>query len=109
MNLSTKSSTSFIASLLLLATSASGVNAGCANDAGPAMGMMAAEKIVMGSDWFKNNCDPMRRSSHPNPEAECKQFAINYCMGHMTDAVEKFNCKGTPPTYLLYSWADDCS
>lgn len=107
MNLLIKSTTTILATIL---AAASGVNAGCANDAGPAMGMMAAEEIVMGSDWFKYNCDPMRRSSHPDPEAECKQFAINYCMGHMTDAVDfKSICRETPPTYLLNSWADDCS
>jgi len=108
MNLLIKSTTTILATIL---AAASGVNAGCANDAGPAMGMMAAEEIVVGSDWFKNNCDPMRRSKPPiDAEAECKQFAINYCIGHMSDAVEKFKsiCRETPPTYLMNSWANEC-
>ena len=104
MNLLIKSTT-FLA---FLATSGVNANAGC-NDAGPAMGMMAAKSIVNGSDWFKNNCDSMAWMYHINPKAECKQFAINYCIGNMKDAVEEFHCRGTPPTSLLNSWANECS
>ena len=104
MNLLIKSTT-FLA---FLATSGVNANAGC-NDAGPAMGMMAAKSIVNGSDWFKNNCDSMAWMYHINPKTECKQFAINYCIGNMKDAVEEFHCRGTPPTSLLNSWANECS
>jgi len=107
MNLLIKSTT--VLATILAATS--GVDAGCVDDLGPAMGMKAAEEIVLASDWFEDNCDSNQfTSTRPiDAEAECKQFAINYCIGHMTDAVEKLNCRGTPPTYLLNSWADDCS
>ena len=86
------------------------VESGCVNDLGPAMGMMAAEEIVVASDWFADYCNPMRRSKPPiDAEAECKQFAINYCTGHMSDAVDfKSICRETPPTYLLNSWANEC-
>ena len=73
---------------------------------------IAAEEIVVASDWFEDNCDPMRRSKPPiDAEAECKQFAINYCIGNMKDAVEKFksNCRGTPPPSLMNTWSEECS
>ena len=106
MNLLIKSTT--ILATILAATSC--VDAGCVDDLGPAMGMQAAEEIVVASDWFADYCDPMRRSKPPiDAEAECKQFAINYCIGHMSDAVEEFHCRGTPPTSLLNSWANECS
>ena len=107
MNLLIKSTT--ILATILAATSC--VDAGCVNDLGPSMGMQAAEEIVVASDWFADYCDPMRRSKPPiDAEAECKQFAINYCIGHMSDAVEKFKsiCRETPPINLMNSWANEC-
>jgi hypothetical protein len=107
MNLLIKSTT--ILATILAATS--GVGAGCVNDLGPAMGMKAAEEIVLASDWFEDNCDSNQfTSTRPiDAEAECKQFAINYCIGHMTDAVKELNCWGNPTTNLLNSWANECS
>ena len=114
MNLSTKSTTTFLA--FLAATS--GVNAGCADSDGPGttLGMEAAKLIVEGSDWFEQNClSPM--TVHPpqidDAEAECKTFAINYCIGNMKEAVEELHCQadgqGTPPPSLMNTWSEECS
>ena len=109
MNLLIKSSTTFIASLLLLATS--GVNAGCTDPdgPGPTTGMKAAKLIVLASDWYVDNCPPMYSMSPIDPEEECKDYAINYCIGHITDAVTELGCIGNPPDDLLNSWSDECS
>ena len=77
MNLLIKSTTIF--ATILAATS--GVNAGCTDPdgPGPTTGMQAAKVIVERSDWFVDNCPSMFNSiSQIDPEAECKQFAINY-------------------------------
>ena len=44
-----------------------------------------------------------------DPEEECKDYAINYCMGHITDAVTELGCIGNPPDDMLNSWSDECS
>ena len=107
MNLSTKSTTTFLA--FLAATS--GVNAGCTDPdgPGPTTGMKAAKLIVLASDWYVDNCPPMYSMSPIDPEEECKDYAINYCIGHITDAVTELGCIGNPPDDLLNSWSDECS
>ena len=109
MNLSTK----YTATLIAFLSATSGVNAGCADSDGPGttLGKEAAKLIVEGSDWFEQNCLSPMTVLPPHiddAEAECKQFAINYCIGNMNKAVEAFNCHGTPTTDLLNSWATEC-
>ena len=109
MNLLIKSTTIF--ATILAATS--GVNAGCTDPdgPGPTTGMQAAKVIVERSDWFVDNCPPMMSAMNPqhNPEDDCKQFTINYCIGHMKDAVKELNCWGNPTINDLNSWANECS
>ena len=114
MNLSTKSTTTFLA--FLAATS--GVNAGCADSDGPGttLGLEAAKEIVKGSVWFEQNClHPMTvlPPQIDDAEAECKTFAINYCIGNMKEAVEELHCQadgqGTPPPSLMNTWSEECS
>ena len=109
MNLLIKSTTIF--ATILAATS--GVNAGCTDPdgPGPTTGMQAAKVIVERSDWFVDNCPRMMSAMNPqhNPEDECKQFTINYCIGHMKDAVKELNCWGNPTIKDLNSWANECS
>ena len=111
MNLSTKSTTTFLA--FLAATS--GVNAGCADPDGPgtSLGLEAAKEIVLASDWFEQNCLLPMTVLPPqidDAEAECKTFAINYCIGNMKEAVEAFSCHGEmPPVELMNTWSEECS
>ena len=85
MNLSTKSTTTFLA--FLAATS--GVNAECVNDLGTSLGLEAAKLIVEGSDWYEQHCTPLNGVVRPiDAEAECEKFAVNYCIGNMKVAVE---------------------
>ena len=110
MNLSTK----YTATLIAFLSATSGVNAGCADSDGPGttLGMEAAKLIVERDDWFEQHCLSPITVLPPHTddaEAECKQFAINYCIGNMNKAVEAFNCHGTPLPSLMNTWSEECS